>query len=302
MNLKAAINRSLSRFGYVIVRASSSKPDASANVASEGSLAQSTDQARLLRPAKNEPPRLCNFLADKDVRETDPAALKIMEFHQNGIVVLPTDPGRASHWRQTEIFDSDVSNMHSSWDWAGNSVKPYSGVLKTGVPSEGLKGELLKLITSSYYEAFFKGVLGCSVSIGNCRLVKSLPHTTTGVGPQSWHEDGCPPGIIRGVLYLTEVSEANGPFQYKDSNSQVHTVVGKIGDLLIFDAMRLPHRAMPPIQDVRIAIDLVFFPRLPGRDAQVIAAGMNHWPADPFAFDIPTDKSLIRSYNERAVI
>jgi hypothetical protein len=153
------------------------------------------------------------------------------------------------------------------------------------------------LITSPYYDAFFKGVLGCSVSIGNCRLVKSLPHATMGVGPQSWHEDGCPPGIIRGVLYLTDVSEANGPFQYKDGNSQVHTVVGKMGDLLVFDAMRLPHRAMPPTEDVRTAIDLVFFPRLPGQHAQVIAAGMNHWPADPFAFDIPKDKSS----NQRAV-
>jgi hypothetical protein len=301
MNLKAAINRSLDRFGYVIVRASSAKPDAPANAVSEAPPMQNIDQSLLLRPAKNEPPRLCNFLADKDIRRADPAAPKIMEFHQNGIAVLPTDPDRALHWQQTEIFDRDVSNMHSSWNWAGNSVKPYGGVLRTGIPSESLKDELLKLITSPYYDAFFKGVLGCSVSIGNCRLVKSLPHGTTGVGPQSWHEDGCPPGIIRGVLYLTEVSEANGPFQYKDGNSQVHTVVGKIGDLLVFDAMRLSHRAMPPTQDVRMAIDLVFFPRLPGRNAQVITAGMNHWPADPFAFDIPTDKSLIRSDNGRAV-
>jgi hypothetical protein len=301
MNLKAAINRSLSRFGYVIVRASSvTLINASADAVGEEPLTQNTSQSLLLRPAKNEPPRFCNVLADKDAQQADPSRPKIMEFHQNGIVVLPTDRDRALHWQNTEIFDRDVSNVHSSWDWAGNSVKPYGSVLKTGMPSESLKGELLKLITSPYYDSFFKGVLGCSVSIGNCRLVKSLPHTTTGVGPQSWHEDGCPPGIIRGVLYLTDVSEANGPFQYKDSNSQVHTVVGKLGDLLVFDAMRLPHRAMPPTENVRMAIDLVFFPRLPGRNAQVIAAGMNHWPADPFAFDIPTDKSLIRSNNERA--
>jgi hypothetical protein len=301
MNLKAAINRSLSRFGYAIVRASSLRPNASADAVSEAPLTQKASQSLLLRPAKNEPPRFCNFLADKDARQADPVTPKIMEFHQNGIVVLPTDPDRALHWQQTEVFDRDVSNVHSSWDWAGNSVKPYGSVLKTGMPSESLKGELLKLITSPYYDSLFKGVLGCSVSIGNCRLVESLPHETTGVGPQSWHEDGCPPGIIRGVLYLTDVSEANGPFQYKDSNSKVHTVVGKIGDLLVFDAMRLPHRAMPPTENVRMAIDLVFLPRLPGRNAQVIAAGMNHWPADPFAFDIPTDKALFRSDNERAV-
>jgi hypothetical protein len=250
MNLKTAINKSLGRFGYMIVSTSSVKPNVSADTVTDVIIEpppkQNAGPSLSLRPAKNEPPRFCNFLAEKDdAWQADPATPKIKEFHQSGVAVLPTDSDRAAHWRQTEIFDRDVSNMHSSWDWAGNSVKPYSSVIKTGVPSEGLKGELLKLITSPYYEAFFKGVLGCSVSIANCRLVKSLPHATTGVGPQSWHEDGCPPGIIRGVLYLTDVSEANGPFQYKDSNSQVHTVVGKVGDLLVFDAMRLPHRAKP---------------------------------------------------------
>jgi hypothetical protein len=295
MNLKAAINKTLGRFGYSIVRTPATKPDITADAINESPMPQNRAPSLSLRPARNEPPRVCNFLADKANRQINFATQKVDEFHQNGAVVLPTDPDRALHWRRTETFDRDVSNLHSTWDWAGNSIKPYSSVLKTGMPSEGLKGELLKLITSPFYEAFFKGVLGCSVSIGNCRLVKSLPHKTDGVGPQSWHEDGCPPGILRGVLYLTDVSEASGPFQYKDSNSQVHTVVGNTGDLLVFDAMRLPHRAMPPTLEMRMAVDLVFMPRLPGHNAQVIAAGMNHWPADPFAFDIPRDKSTVRT-------
>jgi hypothetical protein len=110
-----------------------------------------------------------------------------------------TDPGRAFHWRQIEIVDRDVSNLHSSWDWAGNSVKPYSSVLKTGMASEDLKG--VNLITTSCYKAFFKGVLGCSASIGNCHLVKSLPHTTTSVDPNL----GMRMAVLRGsfVAYFT---------------------------------------------------------------------------------------------------
>jgi hypothetical protein len=296
MNLKRAINRSLGRLGYTIVRtpvegAEPSPVEAGVSTVKEK---QPARKSYSLRPAKNEPSRRCNFLADQSKRQAGLAAQKVSEFHQNGVVVLPTDPGRALHWRQTEKFDRDVGNLHSSWDWAGNSVKPYSNVLKTGLPSEELKAQLLSLIANPYYESFFKGVLGCSVSIGNCRLVQSLPHMTTGVGPQSWHEDGCPPGIIRGVLYLTDVGETDGPFQYKDGNGAVHTVAGKTGDLLVFDAMRLPHRAMPPTSGTRMAIDLVFMPRLPGSEAKVIAAGMNHWPADPFAFSAPADKSQFR--------
>ena len=301
MSLKRAINKSLGRFGYAITRTNLTKPETAPAKdesgpapAKEQRPAESARKAFSLRLAKNEPPRRCNFLADQGGQHAGLAVQKVNEFHQNGVVVLPTDPDRALHWRQTEKFNRDVNNLHSSWDWAGNSVKPYSSVLKTGFPSEDLKAELLRLITNPYYESFFKGVLGCSVSIGNCRLVKSLPHATAGVGPQSWHEDGCPPGIIRGVLYLTDVGEADGPFQYKDDHSQVHTVLGKSGDLLVFDAMRLRHRAMPPKSSVRMAIDLVFMPRLPGSEAQVIAAGMNHWPADPFAFSIPTEKSKFR--------
>ena len=210
MNLKYAINKSLGRLGYTITRV---RAPTAASTASEKPIGQDTHPPQRtkqlsVRPAKNEPPRVCSFLANTTARQqNDPAKQKIDEFHQNGVVVLPTDANLAIHWRETEIVERDVSNVHSSWDWAGNSIKPYSDVLQTGIPSESLKYELLKLITSPYYEAFFNGVLGCSVSIGNCRLVKSLAHASAGVGPQSWHEDGCPPGIIRGVLYLTDVSE-----------------------------------------------------------------------------------------------
>jgi hypothetical protein len=289
------IKSTLNRIGYNLVRVNAPRQDQSIEAVWSEALVRGNNRPSSLRPAKNDPPRICNFLSDKAGGRPSDARQKIDEFHQNGIAVISTDPTRAAHWRQTEVFDRDVSNFHSSWDWAGNAIKPYGSVLRTGMPSGELVDELLALISSPYFEEFFKGVLGCLVSIGNCRLVKSLPHSTSGVGPQSWHEDGCPPGVIRGVLYLIDVNESNGPFQYKDEKSRVHTVLGKTGDLLVFDAMRLPHRAMPPTSGERMAIDLVFMPRLPGQNVALIAAGMNHWPADPFSYSIPTDKSSLRA-------
>jgi hypothetical protein len=249
-----------------------------------------------LRPAVNEPPRACNGLSDRYAaqRLSGWVAEKVTEFHNNGIAVLRTDTQQALHWSKTEAFDRDVSNLHSSWDWAGNSITPYGSVLQTGMPSQSLQDDLWTLFSQTDFDQFFRGVLGCAISVGNCRLVRSRPHSQTAIGPQSWHEDGCPPGIIRGVLYLTDVDESNGPFQYKDHKSSIHTVKGKAGDLLVFDAMRLSHRAMPPISKERMAIDLVFMPRLPGREMRIISAGMNHWPSDPFIFSTPTDKSEFR--------
>jgi hypothetical protein len=92
------------------------------------------------------------------------------------------------------------------------------------------------------------------------------------------------------VLYLTDVDEETGPFQYQDAASATQTVMGKTGDLLIFDAMRLLHRAMPPKTRERTAIDLVFMPRLPDQELTIVAAGMNHWPADPFFFEVPIQR------------
>jgi hypothetical protein len=121
-------------------------------------------------------------------------------------------------------------------------------------------------------------------------LVRSFPHVTDGVGPQEWHRDGCPPGVIRGVFYLCDVDAETGPFQHKDSSGHEHTVCGKAGDLLIFDATRLLHRGSPPSHKIRSAIDLVFMPRMPDEEMQIMVVGMNHWPADPFFYKMPKER------------
>jgi hypothetical protein len=309
MTLKLKINQALHRIGYSLVRedtlarlvASAQAQSAPVPPVAEAAAAPApiepppaAPELRLtLVPAANEPPRMCTALAPK----FDPSTASgrfgrhIQAFQEHGIAVIPTGAEQAGRWRQMETIERDVGNRHSAWDWAGNAIAPYSDDLRTGVPSAALIGDLIRLFTGEDFEAFFRGVLGCPATIGNCRLVKSLPHSGEGVGPQSWHQDGCPPGVIRGVFYLTDVGEFSGPFQHKDASGAEHSVLGKAGDLLVFDAMRLPHRAMPPERDVRMAIDLVFMPRLPGQEFGILVAGMNHWPADPFFYRVPTDRT-----------
>jgi hypothetical protein len=319
MSLKLAVNKTLHSFGYTVVRndtlaritqsaqaqnapsgplddAPSERPCELANepIVSPGPI---PDPRLMLLPSENQPPRMCTALAPgfDPLRSAGRFGRNIQEFHQNGITVIATGAAQAARWRLSETVESDVGNRHPAWDWAGNSLVPYSDDLRTGIPSAALIADLTQLFTSDDFGAFFLGVLGCPISVGNCRLVKSLPHSGEGFGPQSWHQDGTPPGVIRGVLYLTDVGEKSGPFQYKDETGAEHTVLGTAGDLLVFDAMRLLHRAVPPERDVRMAIDLVFIPRLPGQEFRIIIAGMNHWPADPFFYQVPaarTDSSI----------
>ncbi|MET4426400.1 hypothetical protein [Bradyrhizobium sp. RT3a] len=306
MAVKQFVNQVLSALGYVIVRQetlgqikdAASRPPAAppaepVRPAEPVQPAETKPSANLkLKPSLNEPPQNCTLLAPTFVAEEANLRLasNIREFQRDGITTLPTDPERAAAWRETESFDRNVGNRHSSWSWAGNSVEPYSSTLKSGLPSDALRSELKALFSSEDFDAFFRGALGCPVTIGNCRLVKSMPHKSEGTGPQSWHQDGCPPGVIRGVLYLTDVDERTGPFQYRDGNGDEHTVLGNTGDLLVFDAMRLPHRAMPPEEKTRTAIDIVFMPRLANKELDVVLAGMNHWPADPFSFERPVER------------
>lgn len=319
MSLKLKINKMLRRFGYTVVR-----NDTLARMAQSAQLQNAPsdpvadgfsdlpaelpaepahepielpgplpDPRLMLLPAANQPPSMCTALAPNfdPLRNSGRFGRNIQEFHQNGITVIATGAAQAAHWRQSETIESDVANRHPAWDWAGNSLVPYSDDLRTGVPSAALIADLTQLFTIEDFDAFFRGVLGCPIRVGNCRLVKSLPHSGEGIGPQSWHHDGCPPGVIRGVLYLTDVGKGSGPFQYKEVTGAEHSVLGTAGDLIVFDAMRLPHRAIPPESDVRMAIDLVFMARLPGQEFGIIIAGMNHWPADPFFYQVPAART-----------
>ena len=220
-----------------------------------------THKPGALLPNANDPPQICTQKADGKFPNSPYSWVTqaTAKYREDGIVVVKNDRAAALRWKDSLTFDMDVGNRHSAWDWAGNSIAPYSTVIETAKPPAELLAELKSLFAQDDYEQFFRAIVGCPVTVVNCRPVRSLPHATDGVGPQSAHQDGCPPGVIRGVLYLTDVDENNG----QRSNTWERTTLrrrfsGGVGDLLVFDAMRLKHRAMPPDKNVRMALDLGF--------------------------------------------
>ncbi|MGJ4962398.1 hypothetical protein [Bradyrhizobium sp. HKCCYLRH3061] len=298
--LKIGVNQALGAVGYQLVRTDTLgrfngffEPVPSSTVSPDSRSAAMQPRRLTLLPAANTAPAMCTAHAPKFDPQKTPSQLadKIVEFQQNGVTVISTNPEKAATFRETESFDRDVSNRHSAWDWAGNSVAPYTTDLLTGIPSPALLDYLHGLFSGGDFDSFFRSVLGCPAKVANVRLVRSPPHETDGVGPQEWHSDGCPSGVIRGVLYLCDVDKQTGPFQYRDSAGKEHTVLGKTGDLLVFDATRLMHRGSPPSHKTRSAIDLVFMPRLPGEDMKLMVVGMNHWPADPFFVKLPKERA-----------
>jgi hypothetical protein len=297
--LKGGLNQALRSLGYRLVRAETleqlagqSRNDSAPSPAPTNGNGAAQPRKLTLLPAANKPPALCTAHAPKFDPQKTPSQLadKIASFQQHGITVISTNAEKAATFRESESFDRDVGNRHSAWDWAGNSVASYTDDLRVGLPSAALVDYLQALFSGGDFEAFFRGVLGCPAKVVNVRLVRSLPHVTEGVGPQEWHGDGCPAGVIRGVLYLCDVDAETGPFQHKDESGSEHTVFGKTGDLLVFDATRLLHRGSPPSHKTRSAIDLVFMPRMPDEDMKIMVVGMNHWPADPFFYKMPRER------------
>jgi len=245
-------------------------------------------------PATNEPDRFCNSLVNQSIVCPSEGwkSENANEFFEFGFTRFVAKFDKASKFAVSEVFNRSFMNQHPSWEWAGNSImsQSYDAVMQGGLPSPTLIQSLHNMFADKWFDNFFKKIMGCSMTIANCRLVLSNPHSNKGEGPQSWHEDGSPPGVLRGLIYLTDVDENAGPFQYYSKTGNIISILGQAGDLLIFDAMRLKHRASPPLKTARKAIDIVFMPRMQDQPIQCLVSGVNHWPADPFVFSIPKER------------
>lgn len=182
-------------------------------------------------------------------------------------------------------------NLHTRDDWEGNSPVGLGDHIETSLMSP----EKLKLLHEVFYqeETFrsFSAILGYEYTVICARLIKSHPHSNDAKGPQKFHRDGCPEGLYRAIVYLTDVSvPEDGAFEFypyqcsDDADSQF--VLGKAGDIFIFDANAILHRGSPPRTKSRLALDIVFMPKLPACDRFVICPGMNHWPVNPYCFSV----------------
>lgn len=131
--------------------------------------------------------------------------------------------------------------------------------------------------------------IGSRFAVINVRAVKSTAHNDGGTGQQSFHKDGCPPRIFRGLLYLVDVGEDDGPFEYMpmDGSPDPKQVVGPAGSFILFDADAVRHRATPPRSRDRLAIDFIIMSIPDGADEIINSADVGCiWPVDPYMFSL----------------
>lgn len=176
-------------------------------------------------------------------------------------------------------------------DWAhmptSEGKKFNNNIFYSTISADGLAVLYEVLMSGETHEAV-KSLVGSDFCLVNVRGVYSRTHNNNGIGQQNFHYDGCPPGVFRALVYLSDVDEDSGPFEYKSANSsENHKVVGKKGTVLLFDANAISHRACPPRVRDRFAIDIVLL-QLPSGTSRFAHSRYDlTWPVDPYLFSLP---------------
>lgn len=184
-------------------------------------------------------------------------------------------------------FDTDVGNRHFRLDWVGNTLTPFSARMRSATLGAAELAPIQALLYRPDLRRLIESCTGYAYTVICCRAFLSLPHADEGRGPQAFHRDHSPPGLLRALIYLTDVDEQSGPFEYIDpANGESRRVTAPAGSLIVFDANAFEHRGRPPLGRERKVLDLVLCPAIPGLGASVVWPGMNHWPVDPFHFSL----------------
>lgn len=158
--------------------------------------------------------------------------------------------------------------------------------MRTVRPNEELLSAVYDYVYSESVLPHFQASLNGDPHVINARYFRSLPHADEAEGPQTFHFDGAPPGIMRALVYLTDVDETSGPFEFLTASGENTLAVGAKGTLLIFDPNRLEHRGRPPEKRERVVVDMCIAARPFGFPRRVAWAGMNAWPLDPYQFAV----------------
>jgi hypothetical protein len=133
-----------------------------------------------------------------------------------------------------------------------------------------------------------QGILGCDYLVYSVYARKTLvrsPSNDVNDPRDGWHRDGNPAGVVRALLYLTQVTGETAPFQYR-KNRKVIEVKGGPGTLILFDGKILEHRATKASHGERIVLDVMFGARVPCIPRMVIHAEACQCPSDPLSFSL----------------
>ena len=182
-------------------------------------------------------------------------------------------------------FSLDTHNGHVHLDWSGGSVTAWADFIRTARPTEAAMQALFQALYESPLSEIVRQRMGCDFAALSVRPFRVEPHPEAeSTGPEQQHVDAAPPGVLRALVYLSDVAAGCGAFEYRAGVDQVVEIAGPAGTMILFDGNAVEHRWAPPRNRPFDVLDISLVPRHRRMNPCVIWSGMNSWPVDPYNF------------------
>lgn len=199
------------------------------------------------------------FLSSEDV-----SALRadLRENIDNGNILTNKDKSdlKPSKGFKNSLINLAANNVvvHGGWNYDLYDYVKY-------VKSPYRNMPVLQKIIGSKFLPFLKSVMRSNVKIDLFAAYNSLNFNgeeTFNVN-SAWHRDGDPKDTLKCLIYLSDVTDQNGPFAYIDPDTQERvTVKGKAGTVLFFKSAIIRHRQTKTKSSDRYAITFRAHPSL----------------------------------------
>jgi hypothetical protein len=255
--------------------------------------------AILASPFNSTNVRAASVSAETKSTDSRDVSVALAKFRQEGICIYANTETETLHWLTSITFDQDMANSNLAWDWAGPPLTTYNDNVLSALPSIELLECLRTFLEQRNCQALLGDLVGCPVKVINFLPVKRLSVAGEQTEVQSLQHSSSPAGVILGILHLEDVEEDEVWFKYTLPDGRSSHVTAKAGDLLLFDPRRLKYELMSPKRRAIRTIDLVFIPRQSDERFEVMTAGKNYWPLDPFSFRAPASEQQDRSVDAR---
>ena len=223
-------------------------------------------------------------LALEEARSESAAGSPADEWQAAGVATGDAPSDAVKRLRKRLKFDAGVGNVDPRLDWNGAGLVAWSEhVHAASLSTEDLQA-IFELLYDGSLSQLIQGSAGYDVAAISVRCLRFELGDEQDAPAEQLHREDEPPGVLRCVVYLTDVDGESGGFEYR-LGDETRRVSGAAGTAVLFDGKRVEHRWVRPGAAYEV-LDMTLTPRHKVLSRCVVAPGMNNWPVDPYNFSV----------------
>ena len=156
----------------------------------------------------------------------------------------------------------------------------YEGAINKALDHLKIHPALLECLNKTTHELAptVSEAIGTAWRVLNVRIWKTFPHKEGEdlLGSLAWHHDGMPDGMLKLLIYMSDISADTGTVEWKDADDNSSILTGPVGTWLLFQNSGVLHRGVPPKDKnaLRKVVEITLTPSILN-DQTVIIGGNN---------------------------